>query len=816
LAGQLHIRSLLMDNITNEYDFYQENFEVFKKIYENCHFITIPLARNTKFPVRNLRLEDIYKDINTDYEDLYENFGNIGIVTGRSGIVVFDCDTEKSIELFESLKNYKETAKVITRRGKHYYYRVETDHTKLHPTKWKTPDEILKIDLKAGHSYVVAPPSIVENHQYTWEPEDWSYAPPITTLTEEEFQAIVKELNEVFHKNKDKSNSSEKNKSDIIEKIVKIIQNYYTEGCRQDIILGIAGICRKVGIDKDTVLDIVEQIYKSSNDTDSIRQRFSAVELTYEKDIEQLAGWSLLEKIISKEDLQALESILKKEKLIKAEDLLQIDNDEYLLIDGYWYKKVIRDDMQSLKLICKGYHITNKYETESQKVSYTIVMPNKAFKKLYELDLKQLERLLGEPLLSEKDAKKIFAALVRRAKEMFLYERTGWLNEDIFLHPAIQYENIELFLKIQDIIKNKDFIPNNKERQHIFVREILKEGKLLALKFIFAVASLFSSFTIIDIAPRGVGKTITSTLAIQLFYRCKDAITTDATKTAMELMLHSLKNMPMLFDETALSFDDKIQALIFMVASRRGKGRGTKNLRVNITDLESVVFLTSEREIEFDRLGTFRRFLLLNAISTKSYTELYSIEDLLNIRNTCWGCGVDYIQHYLKNKEKLKVFNFLKTKDFSDFPHAVEKAVALLEDYYNEDFSKAKNSLIEVFQEQSKETEKDIVEIFIDNLKEFIAININSFITIDKLDLKGKIYGYIEKRRQESKVYIITSIFLEFCKEKNLPQKTILTLCRERGLLESPSTNTFRTMKRIPNTGVVPTYCFILQEPPGD
>ena len=240
------------------------------------------------------------------------------------------------------------------------------------------------------------------------------------------------------------------------------------------------------------------------------------------------------------------------------------------------------------------------------------------------------EKILGRPILNLKLAKIILDYCIKNSTRVFLFARTGWLktkNKNIFLHPLIEHENIEVNLKnYNDLFQRK-----NTEELHAFIRAILSEGKFLAAKIVFAVASLFckgNGFTIIDVGERGIGKTLTSILAINIFYDARTPSTCYSTKTAMELHMKTLTNMPILFDEVAFSYDEYVQALVFMTASGKGKARANTQLHVNITDINNVIFLTSERKIEFDRLGAFRRFIAIKALKFEDYTQIYDIQSL--------------------------------------------------------------------------------------------------------------------------------------------------------------------------------------------
>mgnify|MGYP001107996323 CR=1 FL=1 len=795
----------------------KEEVKIYKKIYEDMGFVTIPLSRNSKVPSPGFPLENVYQGLNFNGDFKYEN---IGIVTGRSLLVVFDCDTEKSIELFENLKNYKETAKVITRRGKHYYYRVETDHTKLHPTKWKTPDEILKIDLKAGHSYIVGPPSTVENHKYVWEPEDWSYAPPITTLTEEEFQAIVKELDEVFGKDKDiekKTKNIQKNSKIDTKKIIEILKNYYTEGNRQDIVLGLAGICKKAGIDKETVLDIAEILYKECNDTDSIRQRFSAVEQTYNKDADEVAGWSILEKILSEEDLYELQKLFRdreKDILADAEMIIETENIKFILNKNDWYALVETKKGVTPTKICPFLLVPKSYRIDN-KVAY-IIKTEDAELMLDELDYQKLEKNLGRPILNIKLAKILLDELIKQSKRVILYNKTGWLNQNIFLHPHIHYENIEVNLKNYQEL----FIQKDKTEQHNFIFSVLQEGKFLAAKIVFAVAGLFlknNGFAIIDVAEKGIGKTLTSILATNIFYDSRTPHTCYGTKTAMELLLKTFSNMPVIFDEVALSFDEQIQSLIFMLSSGKGKARGTPSLAVNINDLNNVIFITSERDISFDRLGAFRRFISIKALKTEDYSS-FDIKDLVKKINLV-GCGTDYILFLLSNINYIREEGLFSDFQKFSFVNSIEKAIVLLEKFYNLKFEKTRNTIIQLLNEQYSEVEKSVYDIFWDRFLNFLIEKGNYFVKrkvtengFETTPSKGDTLGYIDESNE--KVYILSSVFKKFCKDENLPMKTILNIAREKKQLVTESENEYRVMKHIPIVNIkATTYCFSLYKP---
>lgn len=142
----------------------------------------IPLKSGKKSPATRNGL----KDASNDYT-VGEYFGkhpnqNIGIVCGPSNLLVFDIDvdTEKDKDGMEALVAWErengelpDTWRALTPRGGvHIYYRYAGDDIK------PSVSEELSIDIRAGESYVVAPPSKTATGSYIWEfdPEDYQLA----------------------------------------------------------------------------------------------------------------------------------------------------------------------------------------------------------------------------------------------------------------------------------------------------------------------------------------------------------------------------------------------------------------------------------------------------------------------------------------------------------------------------------------------------------------------------------------------------------------------------------------------------------------
>ena len=108
------------------------------------------------------------KAITEDVFNWYDKFTdvNIGIVTGNiSKLAVIDVDDLNLLpELEELLPEIKETTRVRTIRGYHYYFSLNGDYVKSTNSLFGR-----RLELKSNGKYVVAPPSIIKKHQYVYE-----------------------------------------------------------------------------------------------------------------------------------------------------------------------------------------------------------------------------------------------------------------------------------------------------------------------------------------------------------------------------------------------------------------------------------------------------------------------------------------------------------------------------------------------------------------------------------------------------------------------------------------------------------------------
>ena len=94
---------------------------------------------------------------------------NIGLLPGLSGVWVADVDDADQVNDVEDLLG-PTPLHVMTNRGEHLYYAKPCERV---PGTLR--NQGLNVDLKAGHSVVIAPPSIHESgHRYHHKDADWS------------------------------------------------------------------------------------------------------------------------------------------------------------------------------------------------------------------------------------------------------------------------------------------------------------------------------------------------------------------------------------------------------------------------------------------------------------------------------------------------------------------------------------------------------------------------------------------------------------------------------------------------------------------
>ncbi len=272
--------------------------------YRENGFSVIPLKAGEKVAAFNW--QEYQQKLPTEQEILAWRWdGNVAIILGKvsNNTFVFDADNEATVELLETITECKNTLKVRTRKGVHYYLRVDSDKV-ISSTKLYSTDKKYLLDLKAEGGYVVVPPSIVAEHSYYWindneDGQNENIFDRIQTLSTARAQEIWQYLRKkIISKDEEEENDIRENKNEDeeekavdFEKLKQVILARYNAGNRQDICMFTAGLLKKNGVDIDTAMDFIASIADEAHDEER-KMRLGAVRSTYQtsKNTKGLSG----------------------------------------------------------------------------------------------------------------------------------------------------------------------------------------------------------------------------------------------------------------------------------------------------------------------------------------------------------------------------------------------------------------------------------------------------------------------------------------------------------------------------------------------
>jgi hypothetical protein len=411
------------------------------KAYQSVGFVVIPLVSGRKTPVGGLSLEEIYDGKYTWNGELKKD-ENIGIVTGRSGLIVIDCDTLDAALWFESRENYKPTARVKTKRGVHFYYRIPfAISLNLHTRRLKDID----IDVKTGRSYVVAPPSVVDGHIYTWEPPDWDIAPPIATLTENELDILLREL-ELTGLAKNSEPKAQMLTREQIDGLSALLRDIYTPGRRQDLCLGLAGVLRKTGYSMEDAKALVQYIHTVYHDSDPLPQRLSAVEQTFNKPNTEIAAWSMIPSNIRDSVAKILIGKTKtgENTPVKALNRDEIDIIKKDIKENLYRGLTIDECIQQTEIKYNFFTNKNQISAIADEVYTEIIrdITSEIYRELHECISQNLENTI--PDVSSRNITSQVGIEVERNRQFFrqhfinrIYAEENWLCKDLIYQNSI-------------------------------------------------------------------------------------------------------------------------------------------------------------------------------------------------------------------------------------------------------------------------------------------------------------------------------------------------------------------------------------------
>lgn len=772
------------------------------KQYISQGFSIIPLQSNSKQPVVAWTEFQSRRMSEDEVAKYFKNSENVAIVCGTiSNLIVIDADTQETVEFLEQFEEFKQTAKVKTRRGFHYYFIIpdlpaDFGSQKIHKDN-------IKIDVKANGGYVVAPPSEVGGHVYEWLPNKQGEVGMIFECSFVEFEKLLDSIKEKLETKKKEGKKEKRERKGALTKLKRLILKKYTEGYRQDICLYLSGLLRKEGYSKEDVDQLITEICFEAKDKD-IKQRISAVEFTFQQeDINSIKGLSGL-----------IELGFDKEELYKAIK----DKKNYNHIGNDYYEKdnlVFMQDNNGFKMLGPKIEIKAKV-LDGSDIMYEIQFLEKTDYLKEVKDIEKIRKVTGLAIIRESRYLEWLNYEVLKCKQKkYIRKNTGW-NGGAFYHPGIQTEDIWSTWAFYSRIKKYE---NKKDTQHELVKEALRDGRMLSFIYAFCLASTLNdplncnpSVCFLSGAAR-VGKTTVAQLGINLFLPAEDIFTTAySTHTGFELLMKQMKDLPLLFDECILK--DMDLEKIVLVASRVGKIRGTKSLTINISELNSNCIFTSEviEQTQFKRAGAHRRFVAItiedfqkNCFSKMTVTEIQKLKN-------CYGAGIDILKYLMQNPEIFRKHEELIERDIEKFElfsiyhiaKPVLTAIKVFEDFYSELFKTAYEWAYITLYDQKEEFERkvDIISKFKDDFSQFVVRKSSQI--VDIYDPQKKVSEVIGQR-EGADFFILTKAFTEFCFEYGFEQKILIKELIRNNILKPYSHNLPRKMKKINGVSVA-TY----------
>ncbi len=791
-----------------------EEVKNFAKLYLSWNLSVIPLKRNSKSPTIQWKTFQ-KKRMSIDEIENYI-WENIAIITGKiSSIVVIDADTEETVSfLEENFDVFKKTTKVKTRRGIHYYFYIYDYISEI--STQKIYKDNIRIDIKADGSYVVAPPSKVNGHEYYWlnlmQDKD---TPFVAKLQKEEFLSLLKAIKEKLEIKEDTllpsslpTKTKPKEQKDSFFDFVKLdlnllaslLKKHYAKGNRQNICIFAAGLLLKEGFSEEEILQFFEDFLDEVADEEK-NMRLAGVRHTisdFRKGLSIKGKSGLLESGISEEE------ILKcYEKFKKIEHLLYVVRGDELFY-------LVQKKKETIRVLVGPYiEVLDVYFDEDQKkYVYVAKMYSKTYTDLPVHKVEEIEKRhqinIPEPKKLEKF---IHYSIMEKMKNPGIFlSRCGWHNingKDYFVTPSYySYYPDNINIKF-DSFRMEDLIPRfkikEKQKLHELVLAELKKGSILGILFLAAASAPFlkyinTSYSVFLSGPPGAGKTLSCKTVCNLFYDNSKRFNLYTTQVYRERLLYMLSDLPILFDETALDKDEKIEMLLYLVETQKTKGRGNINLAAHSSDRRNVVFITSEHEMDSQRLGIFRRCLFLNLSEEINLDRLKFI-----VNNKSTGAGYDYVDFFLKNSVNIDI----------EYQGGFEPARALLftlnilESFYQTRFDTLRTRLNEIVQEHERRidffefSKNTLLHIYFQNKQNFFDPETNFRYatsregTIRIPEIPKILWGFRDVKKNI--LFVFPKILVSELKQHNVDLKSFLSIMKKKGVLITNDREYYKT-----------------------
>ena len=279
--------------------------------------------------------------------------GNIGIIPGRSELLIIDCDTAETIKFFIELANRislpTETLVVKTRRGAHYYYYCGFSN-ELEKKQFTNASQNIKIDVLAGNKcQVVAPFSQLkidkEGQILDYKAQDYFlfiYEPlnipeKLVEISKDTYKILIAELEKNLLQTKERPTTPQTFKrqgekrelnDEEIEKLTEVVAKYFQEGRRQNLLLYTVGFLRKeLNISEESIYRLYERL-QTIDDPKDRQGRLGAIKKTYEKSLKIISGKKQLIRVLGEETANELcDRIIQALGIQKAEPKKKKDDE---------------------------------------------------------------------------------------------------------------------------------------------------------------------------------------------------------------------------------------------------------------------------------------------------------------------------------------------------------------------------------------------------------------------------------------------------------------------------------------------------------
>jgi len=809
----------LNNNFTNLFNFYKQNFNI----------DVLPLPFSKKRPLSGFLMKKYCKG--ADLSDCLPNsfddstVYNVAFLPVRNKLLVILCNDQN----FQRIRNNVGRTLTVKENDKFFMIYANSLTRKYYKKLSRLFAQQQGVSIVGQYELVLLPPSVTADTSVEFVDE-----PSIAVFGDEQVEQVL----ELFASPEMSAETVRLSFVNLLT-LLRDFCKFYSSKDKRKVIKALLSLSVKMNIDLSYAMNKIASMVPLRY-SHKIKAIFSYVDNDFIEECRKIDGLDVLKSIFP-------EFADEIERLVLSRFSENDEIDDFVRIGSIWYrqKKITTASRRSSKRskskddadvdyenqrVCRYFTIAKVLEYKATgSLSYVIrVLRNNM--QFSEIEVPEFEKSLFVKVLgivSHKDFDELFIGLENRAQFRYVVSSLGFheLNgKTIFVHPALYNDTVHISLPV-DFVKVSDFIPPSEQhaKEHLqIIYKLLQEGKLVGAKLVFAFASLFGNMIVHDVAPARMGKTTTSKFVTSVFYKIDSPITLFSTNVARERIFSVFKNMPVLLDEATLTIDKDMETLIFLVASGLGKARGTKELKVKTDKIQSVVFVTSEKELNYSTLGAYRRYLLLYVLGEKDYSEILTIQELADISNRYYASAAKVIEHAVKNSfEVNEYFSLLPyAKTMYNIAVAIDKSLCLLESFYKTEFTLLRKKIEEIIRQQAESANQDYLELFQQSLRNFIEMNKHSHFAVKKYEphekkylitqmpTKSELWGVIEYPSDSTivNVAIMTEIFEKFCAEHNYPKHTILKKLEKEGILTKYRDNKYRYKYYIGKRDVIHVY----------